>query len=164
MKHRPLILNSLIVLLTFLFLGYSLSEELNSQIKSTAKADLSFLMSEPESIELSLISTSQVYVSEQLNAEFQSLSIPQADELGLIGGAKLIRLSSGILQEQSGIKEGFVITKVNDKKIYSAEHLLAELHKANSFLIIEGIYDDLSQLHDDLPGTFSYEIFLSRQM
>ena len=164
MKHKSLILNSLVVLLTFLFFGYSLSELVHTQIENPIKADLFHLISDQERIELPLNSSSQIYVSEQLNAEFQSLSIPQADELGLIGGAKLVSLSRGILQEQSSIKEGFVITKVNGKKIYSAEHLLVELKEANSSLILEGIYDDLSQVHDDLPGTFSYEIVLSRQM
>lgn len=164
MKHKSLILNSLVVLLTFLFFGYSLSELVDAQVKNTANADLIQFTSNSERVELSLLSSSQVYVSEQLNAEFQSLSIPQADELGLIGGAKLISLSRGILQEQSSIKEGFVITKVNGKKIYSAEHLFAELKEANSSIVLEGIYDDLTQVHDDLPGTFSYEIILSRQM
>jgi len=164
MKHKSLILNSLVVLLTFLFFGYSLSELVNTQLDNPAKADLFHLISDQERIDLSLTSTSQIYVSEQLNAEFQSLSIPQADELGIIGGAKLVSLSRGILQEQTSIKEGFVVTKVNGKKIYSAEHLFIELKQANSTLVLEGIYDDLSQVHDDLPGTFSYEIILSRQM
>ncbi|MEO1213719.1 MAG: hypothetical protein AAFY45_09355 [Bacteroidota bacterium] len=164
MKHKPLILNSLLVLLSFFFFGYSISELPDSQLRSSSKGDLISLVSEQEKIPLSFTSDSQVYLSEQLNAKFQSLSIPQADELGLIGGAKLISLSEGILQEQSSIKEGFVITKVNGKKIYSAEHLFTELAKLESSLILEGIYDDLAQVHDDLPGTFSYEIILSRQM
>lgn len=77
---------------------------------------------------------------EQLGATFESLPKEKAAQLGLTGGVQIKSLQSGILREQTRIREGFVITKVAGKKVSSVEELTAALQSAGSSAIISGVY------------------------
>jgi Do/DeqQ family serine protease len=77
---------------------------------------------------------------EQLGASLETLENQKAAELGIEGGVEVKRLAQGILTAQTRIREGFIITKVDDKKISSVEELTQALRSAGNSAIISGIY------------------------
>lgn len=77
---------------------------------------------------------------EQLGASLESLPKEKAAQLGLTGGVQIKSLKSGLLSEQTRIREGFVVTKVNGKNVSSVEELTAALQSAGSSAIISGVY------------------------
>ena len=99
-----------------------------------------------------------------LQASFQSLSIEEADRIGVIGGAKLKHLMPGLLKDQSPMKEGFIITSVNGKGVYSVKHLFSALKNAEGKVLIGGRYDDLLEEFNDFSEEFTYEIWIERSM
>ncbi|HEV7333784.1 MAG TPA: Do family serine endopeptidase [Flavisolibacter sp.] len=77
---------------------------------------------------------------EQLGASFENLSKEKAAQLGLTGGVEIKSLKPGILSEQTRIREGFIVTKVNGKKVASTDELKTALQSAGSSAIISGVY------------------------
>ena len=76
----------------------------------------------------------------QLGATFENLDEAQAKQLQLDGGVVVKKLNQGILTDQTRIKEGFIITRVNDMKISSVEELQTALKNAGNSAIITGVY------------------------
>lgn len=73
-------------------------------------------------------------VIEQLGASFQALDNNR--------GVVIKQLGQGLLSDQTRIKEGFVITKVNDTKVTTVEALKEALKQAGNSAVISGIYPD----------------------
>ncbi len=86
-------------------------------------------------------------VLEKLGAEFETLDKAAAEELNIPGGVKIKRLASGKLKEQTGIKEGFIITKVDSKPIDSVEKLTEILSQKRGGIMIEGKYRGSDKVH-----------------
>jgi Do/DeqQ family serine protease len=93
----------------------------------------------------------------KLGASFETLSRQKAAQLGLTGGVEVKDLAQGIITEQTRIREGFIITKVNNKKVNSVDELTAAIQSAGSSAIISGIYPAQPQREyqyalNDLPS------------
>ncbi|UXX80315.1 Do family serine endopeptidase [Reichenbachiella carrageenanivorans] len=74
---------------------------------------------------------------------FSDLSKENQEKLGLEGGAKLLKVEAGKWRE-AGIKEGFIVTRVDKRQIMSVEDLSRALTRTadGSGLLIEGMYED----------------------
>jgi Do/DeqQ family serine protease len=79
-------------------------------------------------------------VVDQLGAAFENLDRNKAAELGLQGGVVVGSLSQGIISEQTRIREGFIITKVNNVKVRTIAELKQALINAVNSAIISGVY------------------------
>ena len=77
---------------------------------------------------------------EGLGATLEALPKTKAAQFGLNGGVAVMGLQKGILTEQTRIREGFIITKVNNTGVSSVEELKMALQQAGSSAIISGIY------------------------
>jgi Do/DeqQ family serine protease len=86
-----------------------------------------------------------------LGAEFEELTDAEKRRGEIVGGVKVKKLSSGKLRNQTDIREGFIITKVDKKPISSKKELEEALKKSEGGVLLEGIYLDL-------PGTYYYGI------
>lgn len=84
-----------------------------------------------------------------LGASFEDLDDKTAKALALKGGIKIKALSSGKLRRETDVREGFIITKVDGKKVTSVDELLAALEGKKGGVMLEGVYEDL-------PGEFYY--------
>ena len=84
-----------------------------------------------------------------LGAEFQTLSGKEASKLDLPGGVKVIQLGRGKLADQTDLRAGFIITKVDGKPVRTAEDLVAQLSDRSGGVMLEGIYPDR-------PGAYYY--------
>ena len=74
-----------------------------------------------------------------LGANFESLSESDVKRLGLNGGVKITALGAGKLRS-AGIKEGFIITSIDKKKISSLDDVKVALENKEGGVLIEGIY------------------------
>ena len=74
-----------------------------------------------------------------LGATFETPGSEENARLGLKGGAKVSKLGSGKLLS-AGIREGFIITSIDKKPIYSKEDLSNALKDKQGGVLIEGVY------------------------
>ncbi|MGM0498289.1 MAG: Do family serine endopeptidase [Bacteroidota bacterium] len=80
-------------------------------------------------------------VLKELGAEFEKLKDSEKDRLGINHGVKVVRLKDGTFKE-AGIKEGFVITFIEGKKIRSAKDVKEIFSQASegARVEVEGLY------------------------
>lgn len=74
-----------------------------------------------------------------LGARFEALNTQEKRNLGVKYGVRVAELKSGKLRAE-GVKEGFVITRVNNKPIYSVDDLEEVIKETKGGVYIEGIY------------------------
>ena len=79
-----------------------------------------------------------------LGADFRALSEEEAEALGLDGGVEVVRLYSGKLAKYTQMKEGFVITKINDQKVRKPSDMKSLLDDLEGGVMLEGRYPDMS--------------------
>lgn len=79
-------------------------------------------------------------VIEQLGATFQNLDNAKAAQLHLQSGVVVKNLGQGILTDQTRIKEGFIITKVNNSKVSTVDELKEAIKNAGNSAVITGVY------------------------
>ncbi|MCE2848675.1 MAG: trypsin-like peptidase domain-containing protein, partial [Chitinophagaceae bacterium] len=79
-------------------------------------------------------------VADKLGAELQTLDKKKATELGVKGGVVVSRISTGLIDEQTRMRDGFVILKLNGAEIKSVEELNAAIAKSPKRIMLEGFY------------------------
>jgi serine protease Do len=84
-----------------------------------------------------------------LGAELETIQPEAARKLGIAGGVKVKRLSNGKLKQQTQMREGFIITKVDGKDVSSKEDIDDLLKDKTGGVMVEGVYEDY-------PGTYFY--------
>lgn len=75
----------------------------------------------------------------ELGAEFELPTNEELKTLNIPGGVKISRINSGKLRS-AGIKEDFIITKVDKKAVNSYEDMARILENKKGGVLIEGIY------------------------
>ncbi|MDP6908176.1 MAG: Do family serine endopeptidase [Flavobacteriales bacterium] len=75
----------------------------------------------------------------QLGADLQPLNEYDMRKLGIRGGLQVKNLSNGKLKG-AGIKEGFIITRVDRKSVQSSKDVISALNKKDGGVLIEGVY------------------------
>ena len=86
---------------------------------------------------------------EIFGANIRTISPQTASGLKLKGGVEIVSLSDGKFA-QAGVKQGFIITSINRKPIYTADDLRTILQNSTGGIYIEGVYPN---------GTISYYAF-----
>jgi serine protease Do len=74
-----------------------------------------------------------------LGAKFEEVTSADKTKLGISNGIKVVELNTGKLRAE-GIKEGFIITQVNNKPINTVDDLNKIINNTNGGVYIEGIY------------------------
>lgn len=74
-----------------------------------------------------------------LGANFAQVPANEAERLGINGGVKISSLKSGKLLSV-GIKEGFIITRIDKKPVRSLDDVKVALENKEGGVLIEGIY------------------------
>ena len=82
---------------------------------------------------------SKVEVISTLGASFEEPDKDEMKQLNIENGLRITKLSSGKLLS-AGIKEGFIITSVDKKKISSIDDVRATLENKKGGVLIEGVY------------------------
>ena len=86
---------------------------------------------------LSKVSKNEVF--SLLGATFEPLNASDKSRLGLESGVKISSLDAGKLRS-AGIREGFIITSIDKKKIVSLDDVKYALENKEGGVLIEGIY------------------------
>ena len=74
-----------------------------------------------------------------LGAKFGKISMKEKKELGIKEGIRIENLNDGKLLQQ-GVREGFIITKLNHKTVTSPQQLIETLKTIKGGVLIEGVY------------------------
>jgi len=89
-----------------------------------------------------LVSEEQLDIMDILGAKFEEFDGDAAQKLGIEGGVMVTDLENGILKNQTGIKEGFIITAINQKKVTSVDDIRKTLKQEKGGVLIQGIYEN----------------------
>ncbi|MBN8697140.1 MAG: Do family serine endopeptidase [Bacteroidetes bacterium] len=81
----------------------------------------------------------KIEVVSALGATFEDVNDADKKKLGIENGLRISKLSAGKLLS-AGIKEGFIITGVDKKKISSVEDIKSALENKKGGVLIEGVY------------------------
>ncbi|MBR2436872.1 MAG: trypsin-like peptidase domain-containing protein [Alistipes sp.] len=87
--------------------------------------------------ETSLLSPESVDVEAVLGGQFATISEKSAKALDIRGGVQVVKIKQGGLLERARIKEGYIITHINDRQIRSIDDLARLTDKIRS---IDGVY------------------------
>lgn len=87
--------------------------------------------------ETSLLSPESVDVEAVLGGQFETISEKSAKALDIRGGVQVVKIKQGGLLERARIKEGYIITHINDRQIRSIDDLTRLTDKIRS---IDGVY------------------------
>ncbi|PPK87780.1 Do/DeqQ family serine protease [Neolewinella xylanilytica] len=77
-----------------------------------------------------------------LGADFENLDEDYAAELNLEGGVAIAELGNGLLSEQTRVRPGFILTKVNGREVTNVEQLERLLDVSRGAVTLEGFYPD----------------------
>ncbi|MCP4121903.1 MAG: Do family serine endopeptidase [Bacteroidetes bacterium] len=95
-----------------------------------------------------LTSYSEDTILKELGFELRNLSSAEKRKLG-ISGVKVISIYRGSRIERTNMDPGFIITKVDTKKVTNVEILIKELKKIDGKVMLEGVYENY-------PGEYYY--------
>jgi Do/DeqQ family serine protease len=86
-----------------------------------------------------------------LGAELQDVDSKELKALDLVNGVKIKNLEDGKLSRFTDVREGFIVTKINDKPVKSVKEFneVIKSKKAGDLVILTGTYADL-------PREFNY--------
>lgn len=84
---------------------------------------------------------------EILGADFTTLDTKKAKEYGINGGVIVKKINEGAINDQTRMKDGFVIIKVNDKDIRTVEELKAVISN-NRSITLSGFYPGYDGIYE----------------
>lgn len=82
-----------------------------------------------------------------LGADFETLDEKVAEKMDISGGVRVKQLYAGKLRRHTDMREGFVITKVDGKRVKSVEELAQVLANKKGGVMLEGVYEGLPGEH-----------------
>jgi len=77
-----------------------------------------------------------------LGADFEELTDKDKKQAKIENGVKVAKLYKGKLTRKTGMRPGFIITKVDKKPIKTIKELKEALRKTDGSVMIEGVYPD----------------------
>jgi len=94
-------------------------------------------------------------VLETLGADFAALDAGKAKDYGVMGGVIVKKINDGALNDQTRMKDGFVILKINDKEVKTVEELKSAIGRSKSVT--------LSGFYPGYDGVYEYPISMDKQ-
>lgn len=88
-------------------------------------------------------------ILEILGVELEEIDKKDAKKLNIDGGLQIIQLYDGKLKQSTSVEAGFIITKVDGRKVKTIEDFVTYLENRKGGVMLEGIYEDF-------PGTYYY--------
>ena len=73
-------------------------------------------------------------------ADFSTLDQKKAKEYGVKGGVVVARISKGLIDEQTRMRDGFIILKANNTEVTSVDELRSVLNRSPKRVVLEGFY------------------------
>lgn len=83
----------------------------------------------------------------KLGAEFVTLDPKKAKEYGVPGGVIVKKIGNGVLSDQTRMRDGFIIVKVNETEVKNMEELIKVLGNSKT-ITVSGFYPGYDGLYD----------------
>jgi serine protease Do len=90
--------------------------------------------------ETSLVRREDVTILENLGARFEIVSDSDRNRLGIEGGVRVTNVTRGKLFANAGIRDGFIITHIDNQPVASPEDLNRKLRSKKGGVLFEGVY------------------------
>ena len=84
---------------------------------------------------------------QKLGADFATLDNKKAKEFGVSGGVIVKKLNDGAMKDQTRMRDGFIIVKVNDKEVKNVDDLEKAIGGLKS-ITISGFYPGYDALYE----------------
>ena len=94
-----------------------------------------------------LVDKEQQAVLSILGVELETVEKEALKKLQIEGGVQVKRLYAGKLRRKTNMREGFIITKVDEQAIDSVNEFIKILEQKEGGVMLEGIYDDIPGKH-----------------
>ncbi len=94
-------------------------------------------------------------VVDKLGADLMTLDAARAKDFGIVGGVVVKKINEGAINDQTRMRDGFIITEANGKKVKSVEEL-RKVMGSETQVTISGYYPGYSE-------PFEYPLDLSSQ-
>ena len=88
-------------------------------------------------------------ILEILGVELEEIDKNEAEKLNIDGGLQIVQLYDGLLKQNTSVEAGFIITKVDGRKVKTIDDFVKYLENRKGGVMLEGIYEDF-------PGTYYY--------
>lgn len=96
-----------------------------------------------------VVERAEASIFDMMGVELQPLSEEETRRLGIKGGVQITRLMRGKLSQQTDVREGFIITKINDEPVRDIDDVEEVLENRRGGVMLEGTYAEY-------PGTYYY--------
>ncbi|OEJ98572.1 serine protease [Flavivirga aquatica] len=93
-------------------------------------------------------------VLNMLGAELENLDKDVAKKLNIDGGVKVTELYAGKLRRQTQMRDGFIITHIDGRKVKDIEDVMKAIEDKEGGVMLEGVYEDM-------PGKYYYAFGLN---
>lgn len=82
-------------------------------------------------------------ILEELGIKLEEIKGAEAKKIGLVGGLKITQILDGVIKENTNIKEGFIITGLNNRSVTNIEDFKSNLLKSRGEgVLIQGKYPE----------------------
>lgn len=92
-------------------------------------------------------------IAEVLGIELEDVDEKMLKRLGLDGAVRVTKIKSGKIGNHTDMREGFIITKVDNQTVSKKEDVINILSNKKGGILIEGVYEDS-------PGNYYYGLGL----
>ncbi len=97
----------------------------------------------------SLVKKDNTNILNIMGCELEEIDAETTAELGIKGGIKVSKLTDGKLRRQTQMREGFIITHVNNESVGTVDDFINKVSKNSGGIMLAGFYEDY-------PGTYYY--------
>ena len=118
---------------------YRPGDKINITLKRNNEEKIMGLILKNRNGTIDVVEKPKVEVVSTLGATFEALNTSDIKKLNIENGLRISKLGAGKLLS-AGIKEGFIITNVDKKKINTIEDIKTALENKKGGVLIEGIY------------------------
>jgi S1-C subfamily serine protease len=118
---------------------YRPGDKVNITLKRNNQVKIMALVLKNKNGNIDVVERPKVEVVSVLGAAFEAVNDSDIKKLNIENGLRISKLGAGKLLS-AGIKEGFIITNVDKKKINTIEDIKLALENKNGGVLIEGIY------------------------
>ncbi len=90
--------------------------------------------------EASLVKREEVTAIDNLGARFEAITDAERERLGIDGGVRVTGITRGKLFANAGIRDGFIITRIDNEPVTSPGELTRKLQNKQGGVLFEGVY------------------------
>ncbi len=94
-----------------------------------------------------IVQVEKAQVLDALGIEAKRIDDETKKDLKLDGGIQITRISNGKISDNTDIREGFIITKIDNRPVFEVSDLVNSLSSKKGGIMIEGMYPDKAGIY-----------------